>query len=101
MKQFCCNIWEDKIAVSEKTACRKRGKLNIGFKLSASKWNHWSVMLTHQTLVLVQVARYPPSTGSVTPLIILALSLSKNKIAFTTSPTSAVKLIQFQKKFLS
>lgn len=36
-----------------------------------------------------QQARKPPSTGRVTPLIMLLFSLSRNKMLFTTSSTSA------------
>lgn len=38
---------------------------------------------------VAQQARKPPSTGRVTPLIMLLFSLSRNKMLFTTSSTSA------------
>ena len=38
--------------------------------------------------VLSQQARKPPSTGRETPLVMLLLSLSRNRILFTTSSTS-------------
>lgn len=39
--------------------------------------------------LLRQQARKPPSTGRVTPFVMLLLSLSRNKMLFTTSSTSA------------
>lgn len=47
------------------------------------------VLFLSADLLLGQQARKPPSTGRVTPFVMLLLSLSRNKMLFTTSSTSA------------
>lgn len=47
------------------------------------------VSLLSADQLLRQQARKPPSTGRVTPFVMLLLSLSRNKMLFTTSSTSA------------
>lgn len=51
--------------------------------------NHSEVLLRGRWADVGQQARKPPSTGRVTPLIMLLFSLSRNKMLFTTSSTSA------------
>lgn len=62
-----------------------------------SGWFYWQFNTLQQLgdvfwldgWVINQQARKPPSTGRVTPLVMLLLSLSRNKILLTTSSTSA------------
>lgn len=89
---------------------KDKGRLKVG--CTAVEFNHW-IKLTSICVKLGgdktdvvpqsrwsvcwdgahvgQQARKPPSTGRVTPLIMLLFSLSRNKILFTTSSTSARK----------